>query len=68
MAMHHIYFSHLTPPGFADATYSLTERLSLTGGVRYTDERKQFNNAFSVTIPEIHLVVVGPIPCVLWGD
>ena len=48
--------------GFADATYSLTERLSLTGGVRYTDEQKQFNNAFSVTIPEIHLVVVGPIP------
>jgi iron complex outermembrane receptor protein len=47
---------------FLDATYSVTSRLSITGGVRYTEEQKQFNNTFSVTIPEIALVVVGPIP------
>lgn len=47
---------------FADVTYALTDRLSVTGGVRYTDEHKRFNNTFSVTVPEIDLVVVGPIP------
>jgi iron complex outermembrane receptor protein len=47
---------------FADATYNLTSKLSLTGGVRYTAEQKTFRNTFSVTVPEIQLVVVGPIP------
>ncbi len=46
---------------FADVTYALTDRLSVTGGVRYTDEHKRFDNTFSVTIPEIDLVVAGPI-------
>jgi iron complex outermembrane recepter protein len=49
---------------FADATYAITDRLSFTGGVRYTDEHKTFNNTFSVTIPDIDLIVVGPIPYV----
>jgi iron complex outermembrane receptor protein len=47
---------------FADATYQLTDRWSVTGGVRYSIEQKTFNNTFSVTIPEIALVVVGPLP------
>jgi iron complex outermembrane receptor protein len=47
---------------FADVTYALTDRLSVTGGVRYTDEHKRFNNTFSVTVPEIDLIVAGPIP------
>jgi len=48
--------------GFVDATYDLTQKLSVTGGVRYTTEDKTFHNDFSVTIPEIDLVVVGPLP------
>jgi iron complex outermembrane recepter protein len=47
---------------FADATWSITSRLSVTGGLRYTTEQKTFNNTFSVTVPEISLIVVGPIP------
>jgi iron complex outermembrane recepter protein len=48
--------------GFADATFNITDALSITGGVRYTSEQKRFNNDFSVAVPEISLVVVGPIP------
>ncbi len=51
-----------TAAAFADVTYALTNRLSVTGGVRYTDEHKRFTNVFSVTVPEIDLIVVGPIP------
>jgi iron complex outermembrane receptor protein len=46
---------------FADATFNVTDRLAVTGGVRYTDEQKTFNNTFSVTIPQIDLIVAGPL-------
>lgn len=46
---------------FTDVTYRLTNQLSITGGARYTNEEKRFNNTFSVTVPEIHLIVVGPL-------
>jgi len=35
---------------FADATYEITDRLSLTGGLRYTREKKDFNTLFDLTI------------------
>ena len=47
---------------FTDGAYNVTSKLSVTGGLRYTDERKRFNNDFSVSVPAIDLVVVGPIP------
>ena len=57
---------------FADVTYNLTGRFSVTGGVRYTNEDKRFNNAFSVTLLPINRVVVGPIrnvpPKATWDD
>jgi iron complex outermembrane recepter protein len=57
---------------FVDLTYNLTDRLSITAGARYTNEEKKFNNAFSVTVIPINLVVVGPVtnnpPKGTWDD
>jgi iron complex outermembrane receptor protein len=44
---------------FADATYKLTSKLSLTGGIRYTNESKSFNNTFSVTDFDNGIVLFG---------
>jgi iron complex outermembrane receptor protein len=35
--------------GFADGTFKVTDKLALTGGVRYTTENKLFRNTFSLT-------------------
>jgi iron complex outermembrane receptor protein len=40
---------HRTPKAlFGQATYSVSSRVSLTGGVRYTDERKDLDNTGGV--------------------
>jgi iron complex outermembrane recepter protein len=42
--------SHQTNPNwavFADATWRVTEQLSLTGGVRYTEDSKEFRNIWT---------------------
>lgn len=37
--------TYLSYAGFADATYKLTDSFSLTGGVRYTHEEKDFSSS-----------------------
>jgi outer membrane receptor protein involved in Fe transport len=38
------YFQPLSPDSFGQSTYKLSSRVSLTGGVRYTDEQKDLDN------------------------
>jgi len=45
---------------FFDTTYELSDRLSLTGGLRYTREEKNFNTAFALSI--LNGGTIPPIP------
>lgn len=47
--------------GFADATYAITDKLSLTGGLRYTYEDKDFTNLYLNTNLATGAPVLGPI-------
>jgi iron complex outermembrane recepter protein len=47
---------------FGDTTFKFTDKLSVTGGVRYTTESKTFNNGFAVDSYPVVAAVVGPIP------
>ncbi|MGH8236640.1 MAG: TonB-dependent receptor [Steroidobacteraceae bacterium] len=60
-----------TAAAFADATFKLTDQLSLTGGVRYTEETKDFDQQFrALTFPaSAPLVVAAPlIASKTWND
>lgn len=47
---------------FADATFKLTDNLSVLGGVRNTKESKLFTNSFSITNYDSGVRFVGPVP------
>ncbi|MGH8236872.1 MAG: TonB-dependent receptor, partial [Steroidobacteraceae bacterium] len=60
-----------TAAAFADATFKLTEHLSVTGGVRYTEETKDFDQqftAFSYPAATPLLVAAPLIASKTWND
>lgn len=46
---------------FADATFNLTPKFAVTGGVRYTEESKDFRNTFAVQSVTTGGFLVGPL-------
>lgn len=57
---------------FADATYDLSDQFSITAGVRYTRETKEFSNTFVVRNVPSTTIITGPLlfnPAdVTWDD
>jgi len=47
--------------GFAEATYDITERLSMTGGIRYFDYTRRTTNQITVVDPLVGFVASTPI-------
>ena len=60
-----IFDAHQTNPTgavFGDGTFYITPKLSIIGGVRYTDESKTFHNLFTVQSLITGAPLLGPLP------